>query len=148
MVALVALFLAPGGGAWAAITLPANSVGTKQLKDGAVTAAKVKRGSLLASDFESGQLPKGATGPQGPKGDTGATGPQGPNGDTGTAGATGSQGLKGDTGAAGATGSQGLKGDTGAAGATGSQGPVGNTGTSGALRVVVRDGDQWRGWRL
>lgn len=27
---------------------------------------------------------KGATGPQGPKGDTGATGPQGPKGDTGS----------------------------------------------------------------
>ena len=31
----------------------------------------------------------GATGPQGPKGDTGATGPQGPKGDTGATGAAG-----------------------------------------------------------
>lgn len=37
---------------------------------------------------------KGATGAQGPKGDTGATGPQGPKGDTG---ATGSQGPAGTT---------------------------------------------------
>lgn len=37
----------------------------------------------------------GATGPQGPKGDTGATGPQGPKGD---AGETGPQGPKGDPG--------------------------------------------------
>ena len=63
---------------------------------------------------------RGATGPQGPKGDTGATGPQGPKGNTG---ATGPQGPKGDTGA---TGPQGPKGDTGATGATGPQGPSGS----------------------
>ena len=40
-------------------------------------------------------IPKGETGPQGPKGDTGATGPQGPKGATG---ATGPQGPKGPAG--------------------------------------------------
>jgi hypothetical protein len=72
---------------YAAITLPKNSVGSKQLKKGAVTgvkikngavgANKVKDGSLLAGDFKAGQLPAGAkgdTGPAGPKGDTGAPG--------------------------------------------------------------------------
>jgi len=74
----------------------------------------------------------GATGAQGPKGDTGAqgaTGPQGPKGDTGATGATGPQGPKGDTGATGATGPQGPKGDTGE---TGRQGPKGDTGATGA----------------
>lgn len=47
---------------------------------------------------------RGATGPQGPKGDTGATGPQGPKGNTG---ATGPQGPKGDTGATGPQGPSG-----------------------------------------
>ena len=47
----------------------------------------------------------------GQKGDTGATGPQGPKGDTGNTGATGPQGPKGDTGATGATGPKGDKGD-------------------------------------
>ncbi len=129
VVALIALFVALGGSAYAAITLPANSVGTKQLKNGAVTAAKVKTGSLLAQDFRAGQLQNGAQGPNGDTGATGATGAQGPKGDTG---ATGAQGPKGDTGAAGA---QGPKGDTGAAGATGAtepQGPQGDPGATGA----------------
>jgi hypothetical protein len=48
--------------------LPRGSVGTKQLQDGAVTAAKVKDRSLLARDFKQGQLPRGEQGPQGPPG--------------------------------------------------------------------------------
>lgn len=51
----------------------------------------------------------GATGPQGPKGDTGATGPQGPKGDTGATGPAGPQGV---TGATGATGPQGPAGQS------------------------------------
>jgi hypothetical protein len=89
LVALLALFLAMGGSTYAAITLPAHSVGTKQLKNGAVTGKKVKTGSLLASNFKSGQLPQGA------KGDTGATGPQGASGPTGPAGADGHSVLSG-----------------------------------------------------
>ncbi|MGA8746319.1 MAG: hypothetical protein WB507_10700 [Solirubrobacterales bacterium] len=73
------LFLLLGGGAaFAATKLAKNSVGTKQLKNGAVTAAKVKRGSLSASNFAPGQLPAGKTGPQGPQGLPGKEGPQGP----------------------------------------------------------------------
>jgi hypothetical protein len=55
----IALFLAMGGGAYA-VTVPKNSVGPKQLKSGAVSSAKVKNGSLLMSDFKSGQLALGA----------------------------------------------------------------------------------------
>jgi len=76
-IAYLALFIALGGTGYAAMRLPKNSVGTAQLKNGAVTAAKVKSHSLLGSDFKVGQLPSGATGPagaQGPKGDTGAPG--------------------------------------------------------------------------
>jgi hypothetical protein len=49
IVAVVALIVALGGGAYAAISVPKNSVGTKQLKDGAVTPSKVKarQGSLV-----------------------------------------------------------------------------------------------------
>ncbi len=50
---------------------------------------------------------RGATGPQGPKGDTGATGPQGPKGNTGATGPQGPQGPKGDTGATGPQGPSG-----------------------------------------
>jgi hypothetical protein len=46
VVASIALFIAIGGGAYAAITLPANSVGTKQLKRNAVTAQKVKNSAI------------------------------------------------------------------------------------------------------
>lgn len=90
VVSSLALFLALGGGAYAAATLPRNSVGTAQIKRNAVTAAKLKRnsvdsskvanGKLLAADFAPGQLPAG------PKGDPG---PRGAQGDPGQPGARG-----------------------------------------------------------
>lgn len=131
LVALLALFIAMGGTGYAALNLPANSVGTAQLKDRAVTSAKVKPSSLLASNFKAGQLPAGA------KGATGARGAQGLTGDTGATGVAGTQGPNGDTGATGADGAQGPKGDTGATGAHGANGlsayeswlGLGNTGT-------------------
>jgi hypothetical protein len=57
---LVALAVALSGTAYAAIKIPANSVGTAQLKNGAVTNGKVKAGSLRASAFAPGVLPPGA----------------------------------------------------------------------------------------
>lgn len=95
-ISLVALFVALGGTGYAITQIDANSVGTRQLKNNAVTSPKVKNGSLQAKDFAAGQLPAGAAGPQGPKGDTGATGPAGPKGDTGATGPAGPS-----TGAAG-----------------------------------------------
>src|SRR3954452_5581236 len=82
VVASIALFTALSGGAYAAVTLPAHSVGTRELQAGSVTSAKVRDHSLKAVDFKPGQLPagpKGDTGPMGPKGDAG------PNGAPGTA---------------------------------------------------------------
>jgi hypothetical protein len=112
-IALVALFVALGGTGYAALKLPKNSVGTKQLKNNAVTGAKVKDGSLTAGDF-GGTLPTGA---QGPKGDTGAAGAAGAAGTNGTNGAKGDKGDKGDDGTDGTNG-------------TGTQGPTGPSGTS------------------
>jgi hypothetical protein len=90
VVAVLALVVALGGTGYAAVVLPANSVGAKQLKKKAVTGAKiarnavtsgkVKNGSLRKTDFAKGQLPAGPTGPAGPAGRTGNTGPQGPAG--------------------------------------------------------------------
>jgi len=67
-IALLALFVALGGASYAAIRLPANSVGTRELRDNAVTAAKVKDRSLRAGDFARGQLQRGRTGPPGAPG--------------------------------------------------------------------------------
>jgi len=79
----------PIGHAAKGLLLPANSVGTAQLKKDAVTAVKVKDGSLLAADFKRGQLPEGAAGPAGPAGPQGPAGAQGPKGDKGDRGDTG-----------------------------------------------------------
>jgi hypothetical protein len=78
VLASAALLVALGGTSYAAMTLPAKSVGTKQLKNNAVTSLKVKNHSLLKADFKAGQLPAGATGATGPTGAAGATGPAGP----------------------------------------------------------------------
>jgi hypothetical protein len=78
VVATLALFLALcGGAAFAASRLPKNSVGSAQLKKGAVTGAKVKKHSLLASSFKAGQAPKGPAGPRGAQGEQGKPGPAG-----------------------------------------------------------------------
>jgi len=82
VVATLCLFLLLGGGAYAAIRLPKSSVGTNQLKNGAVTGAKVRGGSLVYGDFASGQLPAG------PQGIAGEKGPKGERGQRGAAGAT------------------------------------------------------------
>ena len=98
VVSVIALIVALGGTSYAAIKLPANSVGTKQIKKDAVTTAKVKDGSLQMADFRAGQIPAGAAGATGPKGDTGATGATGaagPKGDTGTTGDKGAHGAQG-----------------------------------------------------
>ena len=98
-VAYLALFVALAGTSYAAVTLPAGSVGKKQLKKNAVVSKKVKDRSLLRKDFKRGQLPRGAVGPVGP------AGPQGLKGDTGAAGADGAAGAAGADGATGPAGS-------------------------------------------
>lgn len=90
MVTILAFVVLCGGAAVAAVELGKNSVGTKQLKRGAVTSAKVKDGSLQAKDF--GRIfrpgpavrgpagPQGERGPEGPQGQEGRRGPEGPRG--------------------------------------------------------------------
>lgn len=79
---LLALFIALGGTSYAAATVGSQdiqqrAVQTRHLDRGVVTSAKVRDGSLLAADFRAGQLPAGASGPQGPAGDRGPQGPPG-----------------------------------------------------------------------
>jgi hypothetical protein len=68
VIACLALAVALGGTSYAATVLPRNSVGTVQLKNDAITAAKVKNFSLVRQDFRPGQLPVGPRGPAGPAG--------------------------------------------------------------------------------
>jgi hypothetical protein len=78
--ALVALFVALGSASYAAAVLPANSVGSKQIRTGAVGTAAVKNRSLTRRDFSPGTLAHGAKGDTGPRGDTGSKGDTGPQG--------------------------------------------------------------------
>ena len=100
-VAYSALFVALGGTSYAAARLPAESVGTKELRSGAVTRAKlhrdavtslgVKDHTLKKVDFAAGQL---TAGPKGDRGDPGAKGDKGDPGAKGDPGPTlGDSGL-------------------------------------------------------
>jgi len=61
-ISLIALFVALGGTSYAAITsLPANSVGTKQIKTGAVTGTKLNPAVLKYLLHGGGTLPSGKT---------------------------------------------------------------------------------------
>jgi hypothetical protein len=95
VMSVIALFIALGGTGYAAITLPKNSVGAKQIKKNgvgvseirknAVRSGEVRNGALRAADFAAGQLPVGLPGPQGPQG------PQGVQGGLGTFGSVTTQ---------------------------------------------------------
>lgn len=85
---LCLFLLVAGGTAFAAAeVLPPGSVGTKQLKNGAVTGKKVKPGSLTASAFAPKQLPEGPRGPAGPAGAKGEKGEKGEKGAPGNSAA-------------------------------------------------------------
>ena len=109
-IGLLALFVALGGTSYAAAKLPRNSVGTPQLRSGAVTQAK-----LAPAVRDQLTKPTVLASP-------------------GVAGATGPAGAQGATGAAGAQGEPGAKGDTGAPGPT--DGAVGGSGTTVATAGV------------
>ncbi len=74
VVACIALFVSLGGVGYAAISLPKNSVGPKQLKRGAVTLAKLSVATKRALGITH------SIGVAGPRGADGAQGPQGPQG--------------------------------------------------------------------
>ena len=128
VVGTLALFVALGGVSYAAVKLPAHSVGTKQLKTDAVTSEKVRNGTLRKRDFKDGALPQGKageTGQDGQPGDPGAPGLPG------APGAHGAPGAKGDSGPAGTKGEPGSEGRAGASGEDGARGAAGTPGTAG-----------------
>lgn len=71
IVSTLCLFVLLGGGAYAATRLGKNSVGTRQIKNGAVTEKKISAKAIAAL--------KSAKGDKGEKGERGATGPAGPS---------------------------------------------------------------------
>jgi Collagen triple helix repeat (20 copies) len=97
LVAYTALFVALSGTSYAAATklLPPNTVGTRQVVDR----------SLLARDFKSGQVPRGARGSRGEAGPPGTQGPPGAPGSAGPPGSAGAPGVQGPPGAQGPPGS-------------------------------------------
>jgi hypothetical protein len=84
VISTLCLFLLLGGGAYAAKTqLAKNSVGTKQIKNGAITGQKIKNASIDTSKL----TPATVTSLKGTKGDPGAVGPRGLQGTPGSPGA-------------------------------------------------------------
>jgi hypothetical protein len=70
VISTLCLFLLLGGGAYAASSLPTNSVGPKQLRRRAVTPAKLAPATVKKLSGHAGPI-----GPRGAKGDPGAPGP-------------------------------------------------------------------------
>lgn len=83
VISTLCLFMLLGGGAYAAAKLPKNSVGAKQIKNGAITANKIKKASINSSKL----TPATVASLQGAKGETGAAGPRGLQGAPGDPGA-------------------------------------------------------------
>jgi hypothetical protein len=61
VMATVAVFIALGGAGYAAVKLPKNSVGAKQIKANAVTGAKIKNGAVTAAKIAPGAVGTVAT---------------------------------------------------------------------------------------
>jgi hypothetical protein len=91
----IAVFAALGGGAYAAVAIPRNSVGSAQIRDHSIGRRDLARGVLAAGS---------TTGIQGRQGDAGAVGPVGPAGPAGPKGDQGPLGAAGPRGSARAYG--------------------------------------------
>src|SRR3954447_22025041 len=74
--ATLALFVALGGSSYAALKLPRNSVGSKQIRTAAVRSRQVKDRSLGVKDLSTSARKslRGAAGPTGPAGHAGPAG--------------------------------------------------------------------------
>jgi hypothetical protein len=59
VVSVIALVAALGGTSYAALSLPKNSVGTKQLKNNAVTTKKIKNGAVTGSKIANNTITGG-----------------------------------------------------------------------------------------
>jgi Collagen triple helix repeat (20 copies) len=134
VVSTVALFLALGGGAYAATANPFVT------KGGVINGCVAKRNGVLSVIRPGRRCPratmslvlgqKGPAGARGPQGDPGAQGDPGPQGDPGAQGDPGPQGDPGDSG----------QGDPGPQGPQGDPGPKGDPGLPGLSNYQVISG--------
>lgn len=76
VVATMALFIALGGTSYAAIKLPHNSVGSEQIKTGAVHTGEIRDRTIRLQDISTAARAslRGLSGPQGPQGAQGPAG--------------------------------------------------------------------------
>jgi hypothetical protein len=56
VISLISLMVALGGVGYAAVKLPKNSVGTKQVKKNAITTAKIKKDAVTGAKVKAGSL--------------------------------------------------------------------------------------------
>jgi hypothetical protein len=89
VIASLALFIALGGASYAAVKLPAESVGTKELRRAAVTTSKLRAGAITPAKV----APKTRALFMGETGAPGQQGPAGPSGERGPAGEKGAPGI-------------------------------------------------------
>ena len=82
IVACIALVASLGGASYAAVVLPKDSVGSKQLRTGAVSVSELRKAVVTPSKVDPRTIALF-------KGQTGDPGPQGPKGDPGTVDASG-----------------------------------------------------------
>src|SRR5450755_2331392 len=140
VLAIVALVASLASSSYAAgvVLLPPASVGSTQLKGGAVTAAKIAPGAATTRAVRDGTLLRGDLAA------AASAGPAGAGGSAGHAGAPGASGAAGPAGPAGLTGARGPAGIAGANGATGDQGSAPQpsyftVGTLGNVFVAAND---------
>jgi hypothetical protein len=103
-VASLALFIALGGGSYAAVRLSANSVHSRQIARNAVKGSEIANSSVGSPEVRNASLQpvdfaKLPTGPRGERGATGSRGTRGPQGEQGPIGLTGPAGTNAATNA-------------------------------------------------
>ena len=77
VISVIALFVALGGTSYAVIKLPANSVGSREIKPNSVSGGDVRNGSIASKDLAvSARGLRGPRGPAGPAGSSAGAGSQ------------------------------------------------------------------------
>ena len=83
--ATLALFVALGGTSYAALTLPKNSVGSRQIRTGAVGGSEIKTGAVRSKDIKNETVRLSDVSKSARRSLQGTQGPAGPAGPSGTA---------------------------------------------------------------